>query len=110
MAGREIRKLLDAVPVDLKHKCVFLVDIPEPYRTEFAHDNQRSVMAVRFRDGRPEPSAYSWDWRHWIEFRCRADEWLPRLKTGAIKAMDDAALEAWRQKVERGLKAKRSSR
>ena len=109
MSAREIKRTLDAIPIDLKHKCVYLAGLPEPYRTEFAHDNQRSAMAIRFRDGRPEPSAYSWDWRNWIEFRCRAEEWVPRVKTGAVKAMDDAALEAWRQKVERGLKARHKS-
>jgi hypothetical protein len=109
MSAREIRKILDAIPIDLKHKCVFLADIPEPYRTEFAHDNQRAVMAIRFRHGRPEPSAYSWDWRNWIEFRCRAERWEPRVKTGAVKAMDDDAMEAWRKKIERGLKHRRET-
>jgi hypothetical protein len=109
MSVREIRKALEAVPVDLKHKCVFLADIPDPFRSEFAHDNQRSPMAIRFRQGRPEPSAYAWDWRNWIEFRCRAEQWEPRVKTGAVKTMDDAALEEWRQKVERGLKARDKS-
>ena len=106
---RETRKLLGAIPIDLRHKCVYLKDIPEPYRTQFAHDNQRSAMAIRFVNGRPEPSAYAWDWRNWLEYRCRAPEWTPRISTGAVKTMDEAALEEWRSRVEKGLANRRKA-
>lgn len=107
MCASEVRTILDAVPIFRERNCVFLKDIPQPYRTEFAHDNEGTVIGIKILKGRPEPSAYSWDWRKWIEIRCRSEEWKPRKDASAVKVMDDEALEAWRVAIEKKLQPKR---
>jgi hypothetical protein len=52
-----------------------LIEIPNPYRSQFAADSYGSTNPLIENEG---PCSYSWDWLKWVDIRFRYTEYKPR--------------------------------
>ena len=77
-----LAEILAAVPV--KGRIIRIIDIPNPWRSEFLHDSYGSTMPVVPGEGL---CSYSYDWRTWLSFRL-APDYRPRYP-GAIRLVSD---------------------
>lgn len=87
-----LRELLEAVP---DHSgSIYLRDIPQPYRSQFAADSAGSTHGIEtLPDGRVVAAFYSYDFKKWISFRSRTAEWQPLFPSMPFEDLTDEALD-----------------
>jgi hypothetical protein len=90
--SRSIREILEAVPV--RAGSIYLRDIPQPYRSQFAADSAGSTHGIEtLPDGRVVAAFYSYDFTKWIGFRVRTAEWQPLFPSLPFQDLTDEALD-----------------
>jgi hypothetical protein len=90
--ARSIREILEAVPV--RDGRIYLRDIPQPYRSQFAADSAGSTYGIdTLADGRVVAAFYSNDYRKWVSCRVRTAEWQPLFPSMPFQDLTDEALD-----------------
>lgn len=64
-----IEELEEMVPV-IENRYVRLIDIPNPWRSEFVADSKGSTCPIVRGQG---DCSYAWDWSRWLSFRSKSD-------------------------------------
>jgi len=69
---------------------VRLIDIPNPYRSQFSFDSYGSTMPLFDNEGFCH---YSWDWEKWLDIRFRTN-YSPRYDEADFKILTDDMIDA----------------